>query len=103
MSIGAKKLLEAMMQSSVLGEFKEWLKIKGLDDPFSIEIWMKKVFDILYEQFEEERKRAITMQGLSIESLERMLEHKKQAEAKKKKIVTPKKELVTPDGRKIRT
>ena len=84
------------LRTQVFGDFENWLvkqkvvvkEFLGEQNPFSMDVWMNKVFDVLYAQYEREKQkeqiRANNLLLFSSEELRDMANLKFQAEQRKK-------------------
>ena len=82
------------LKKQCFGDFLEHLKEKNIGDHFSMDIWMTKVWELLYGQFIEARKRHLqkdaVLQSMSEEDIKKAMDFKKELkDLQKKKIISP--------------
>ena len=84
------------LRESVFADFIKWLEFKKVPvETFSMDVWMSKAFDVVYDQYAKDRQAEQTklkaFELLSEDELSQMVEHKKRiAEAKAKAEATKK-------------
>ncbi len=83
------------------GEFEKWLKSKGLEATFSMDVKMSKVFDMLYQEYSQQvqyNKAAENIfNAISIDNLKDIIKEREKLESKK--IITPNLKIVGPSGK----
>ena len=92
--MGARDLKEKFFSS-----FIEWLDKKGYGDHFSLDVWMVKVWEVLYTQYikeiEEQNNMFKTIQKMSTPALKSIVKEREGQEEKAKKdnVIAMKKSL----------
>lgn len=82
------------LKEQVYGDFISWLNRSGIEDRcFSMDVWMSKTFDALYNQYKREREMETqtmrVFQNTPIEVLEDIVTKRKEVEKAQKKSEKP--------------
>lgn len=92
------------IKNLVFRGFIEYLEREKIGDHFSMDIWMSKVWDRIFEQYEKTTKDLNQINqwinNAPIPVLESIIKVKQEEEneKKKKKIITPDKKVITPSN-----
>jgi len=58
------KMRFADLKKKMFGDFITWLAQRGFGDPFTNDVWAGKMFDILAQQFAQDRQQAMSKQRM---------------------------------------
>ncbi len=79
------------LKLQMYGDFINWLEGAKIGDCFSNDIWGSKVFDNLYQLYEDNKKMNRTLEAMKINELEQYLIVRK---SKESKIIQPNKKII---------
>jgi hypothetical protein len=79
------------LKPKMYGDFLKWLDTVNLGDCFSNDVWASKIFDRIYNEYEESKKIGRHMSIMPTSQLEKFIEDKKKNESK---LIQPNKKII---------
>lgn len=75
------------LRKKAFGDFMDWMKENGIDDPFNADVWASKVFDALYQEYRQSRQVGqVVAQFVNARTADEL---QKLADEKRLKVVEP--------------